>query len=67
LFTSTKKGLEFFYPRISPGGYLFIHDYHNPTESRAGVYRAVNEFMKDKPEKIIEILDVLGSLIIRKL
>ena len=51
LHTSTLKGLEFFYPRVSKGGYIFIHDYHNPEESNAGVYRAVNEFMKEKPEK----------------
>ena len=67
LYISTLKGLEFFYPRLSKGGYIFIHDYHNPTESKAGVFRAVNEFMRDKPEKILEISDVLGSVIIRKL
>jgi len=25
---STVKGLEFFYPRLSKGGYIFIHDYN---------------------------------------
>ncbi len=67
LYKSTIEGLKFFYPRISKGGYLFIHDYHNPQESNAGVMRAVNEFMIDKIEKILEIPDVLGSIIIRKL
>lgn len=67
LYKSTLEGLKFFYPRISIGGYLLIHDYHNPQESNAGVLRAVNEFMKDKMEKIIEIPDVLGSVILRKL
>ncbi len=67
LYLSTLKGLEFFYPRVSKGGYIFIHDYHNPQESKAGVFRAVNEFMRDKPEKILEIPDVLGTVIIRKL
>lgn len=67
LYKSTLEGLNFFYPRISKGGYLFIHDYHNPQESNAGVMRAVNEFMIDKIEKILEIPDVLGSIIIRKL
>ena len=66
LYVSTLKGLKFFYPKVSRGGYIFVHDYHNPKESKAGVFRAVNEFMKDKPEKIIEISDVLGSVIIRK-
>jgi len=67
LYKSTLEGLKFFYPRISKGGYLFIHDYHNPQESNAGVMRAVNEFMIDKIEKILEIPDVLGSIMIRKL
>jgi len=67
LYKSTLEGLKFFYPRISKGGYLLIHDYHNPTESNAGVLRAVKEFMIDKKEKILEIPDILGSIIIRKI
>lgn len=67
LYKSTLEGLKFFYPRISKGGYLLIHDYNNPQESNAGVMRAVNEFMTDKKEKILEIPDVLGSIIIRRL
>lgn len=67
LYKSTLEGLRFFYPRISKGGYLLIHDYHNPQESNAGVLRAVNEFMKDKVEKILEIPDVLGSIILRRI
>lgn len=67
LFKSTLEGLKFFYPRISEGGYLFIHDYHNPRESNAGVLRAVRKFMRDKKEKILEIPDVLGSVVIRKI
>ncbi|MHA1193308.1 MAG: TylF/MycF/NovP-related O-methyltransferase [Promethearchaeota archaeon] len=67
LYKSTLEGLKFFYPRISKGGYLFIHDYHNPEESNAGVMRAVDEFMVDKIEKKIEIPDVLGSILLRKL
>ncbi len=67
LYKSTLEGLKFFYPRISKGGFLLIHDYHNPQESNAGVMRAVDEFMIDKIEKKIEIPDVLGSIILRKL
>ncbi|MBY8989956.1 MAG: class I SAM-dependent methyltransferase [Candidatus Lokiarchaeota archaeon] len=67
LYKSTKEGLKFFYPRISEGGYIFIHDYNNPQESNAGVLRAVQEFMSDKKEKILEIPDILGSVVIRKL
>ena len=67
LYKSTLEGLKFFYPRISKGGYLIIHDYNNPQESNAGVMRAVKEFMMDKKERIIEIPDRLGSIIMSKL
>ncbi|KKL93204.1 hypothetical protein LCGC14_1877040 [marine sediment metagenome] len=67
LYISILDGLRFFYPRISQGGYLFIHDYNNPQESNAGVLRAVREFMADKEEKILEIPDILGSIVFRKI
>lgn len=67
LYVSILEGLKFFYPRVSRGGYLFIHDYNNPQESNAGVLRAVREFMADKKEKILEIPDILGSVVFRKL
>ena len=67
LYKSTLEGLKFFYSKISKGGYLLIHDYHNPKESNAGVMRAVDEFLADKMEKKIEIPDRLGSIILRKL
>ncbi|MBI2118094.1 MAG: methyltransferase [Elusimicrobia bacterium] len=66
LFKSTLAGLIFFYPRIAHGGYIFINDYNNP-ESNWAVSKAVKEFMKEKEEKIIEIPDIWGSVIFRKL
>ncbi len=65
LYLSTLKGLEFFYPKLSKGGFIFIHDYNTPEYNRGG-YRAVKEFLKDKPENIIEIPDINGTAIIRK-
>lgn len=67
LYIPTYQGLEFFYPRMASGGYILIHDYNNPQESERAVFRAVDEFMKDKPEKIIEIPDRFGSVIFRKI
>ena len=67
LYLSTLEGLEFFYPRISEGGYILIHDYNNPYESNNAVFRAVKEFMSNKPEKIIEIPDINGTVLIRKI
>lgn len=64
-YAPTLAGLRFFYPRMSPGGYVFIHDYNSP-ESERGVSRAVDEFMRDKPESRIEIADTWGSVVFRK-
>jgi O-methyltransferase len=66
LYKPTVAGMEFFYPRLVSGGYLFAHDYNSP-ESDYAVSRAVNEYMKDKPEKIIELPDRWGSIVIRKI
>jgi len=66
LYASTKRSLEFFYPRMVSGGYLVIHDYNNPPNSNILVNQAVNEFMHDKPERMIEIADKWGSVILRK-
>ena len=61
----TLAALTFFYPRLAPGAYLMVHDYHND-ESNWACRRAVDEFMRDKPEGIIEIADVWGSVVFRK-
>lgn len=58
-------GWEFFYPRLSPGGYIFVHDY-NAMEYDRGPFRATTEFLRDKPEGIVEIPDQWGSALIRK-
>ena len=66
LYKPTLASFEFFYPRITSGGYLMVHDY-NSAESNWACKRCVDNFMKDKPEKIIEIADIHGSAIFRKL
>lgn len=65
LYRPTAAGLEFFYPRLVPGGYLAIHDYNNP-ESNWACKRAVDAFMKDKPEYIIELADRFGTALFRR-
>jgi len=49
-YDSTKKCLEFFYPRMNPGGIIISHDYITVP----GVRRAVDEFFADKPEPVVE-------------
>lgn len=51
LYESTKLALEFFYPRMSPGGIIVSHDY--PTAP--GVKEAVDEFMQGKAEPVLEL------------
>jgi O-methyltransferase len=65
LLEPTRASLEFFYPRLSPGAYLFMHDYNN-AESDWACKRAMDEFMRDKPERLIELGDVWGSALIRR-
>jgi hypothetical protein len=60
-----KAALECFYPRVSPGGILLLHDYssgHWP-----GVRQAVDEFFQKLPEKPILIPDKSGTAIVRKM
>jgi O-methyltransferase len=51
LYESTLACLQFFYPRLMPGGVLLSHDY----SVLAGVKTAFQEFCADKPEKPIEL------------
>jgi O-methyltransferase len=66
LYEPILEGLRFFYPRMSAGGYIFLHD-HNGTGYNEGPARATREFFADKPEKIIDIPDQWGSIMIRKI
>jgi O-methyltransferase len=59
LYKPTLAGLQYFWPRLSPGGYLFLHDYH----SRFPVADAVRDFgLRD----FIELPDKQGSIVARK-
>jgi len=64
-YDATLAGLNFFYPRMTRGGYIFVHDYNSP-ESECGVSKAVGQFLKGKPEHVVEIPDVWGSVVFRK-
>lgn len=50
LYAGTLACLEYFYPRMTTGGVMISHDYG----MLAGVQRAFQEFMADKPEPILE-------------
>jgi O-methyltransferase len=61
----TAASLEWFYPRLSRGAYLILHDY-NSSESNWGCKRAMDAFMADKVEALIEIADQWGTALFRK-
>lgn len=64
-YDPTLAALEFFYTKVTPGGFIFVHDYNSP-ESDWACSKAVSEFLKDKPEKIISIPDTWGTGLFRK-
>jgi len=66
LYKPTLAALEFFYPRVVRGGYFFLHDYNSP-ESDSAISRAVSDFFIDKPELLLEIPDIWGSAVFRKI
>jgi predicted O-methyltransferase YrrM len=51
LYRPTLDSLQFFYPRVVPGGVIVLDDYGFAT--CPGAHRAVREFMADKPEYVI--------------
>ena len=51
LESSTLAALDFFYPRMLPGGIIVTHDF----STIPGVARAFERFLADKPEKLIEL------------
>ena len=64
LYAPIKAGLEFFYPRLSPGGLLIIHDYANPCWD--GPKQAVDEFLAGIPECLVLMPDKSGTAVLRK-
>ena len=64
LYKPQLSGLEYFYPRVSRGGVIIIHDCNN---EYFGSKKAVDEFFLDKPETPILIPDKSGSAIVIKI
>ena len=60
LYGPTRAGLEFFYPRLNPGGIIVVHDYN----SWEGARRAVDEFSAGIPEIPVPLPDKSGSVLI---
>jgi O-methyltransferase len=63
LYNPTKAGLEYFYPRLSQGGVIIIHDYNEKWE---GLVKAVDEFSAKIPEQLVVIPDLDSTVMILK-
>ncbi len=57
LYAPIKAGLQFFYPRLVPGGVIFVHDYFNP--GCPGVKQAIEEFIQETKIAVVPLGDYL--------
>jgi O-methyltransferase len=64
LYEPIKEGLRFFYPLLSPGGVIMVHDFNN--SGYKGVREAVLEFCRERGISYVPIPDVCGTVIITK-
>lgn len=64
LFNPIYEGLQYFFPRLVNGGYIFIHDYNN--FEYEGVQKAVHRFCKENNLNYFPLCDVFGTVVIAK-
>ena len=62
LYRPTFAGLEIFYPRVNPGGYIVVHDYN----AWQGARKATDAFLAGRPEIAVPMPDKSGSAVIVK-
>ncbi len=62
---SIYAGMEYFYPRLVQGGYLFVHDY---SSDLLGVERAIDRYEKDNGISLCKmpLCDANGTLVVMK-
>jgi hypothetical protein len=63
LYKPMKAGLDFFYPRLEKGGYLFIHDYYSPYWS---CKKAIDEFCDREGKRVVLLPGSSGTAVLRK-
>jgi O-methyltransferase len=63
LYLPQIEGLKYFYPKMTKGGVMIVHDCNN---DYVGSRRALDEFFIGKPETPIIIPDKSGSAIVVK-
>jgi hypothetical protein len=63
LFAPTVDSIRFFYPRVNRGGIILLDDYGH--QSCVGATAAIDQFMIDKPEPIVNLASG-GALIVKE-
>lgn len=64
LYEPIISGLQFFYPRLEKGGYIFVHDFNN--DHYKGARQAVLEFCKQNNVGYVPLPDSGGTAVITK-
>ncbi|AHF16894.1 TylF/MycF/NovP-related O-methyltransferase [Niabella soli] len=64
LYAPIYEGLQFFYPRLVSGGYIFVHDFNN--EQYKGARQAVIQFCNEQQLSYTPLPDSGGTAILTK-
>ena len=64
LYKPIYEGLQFFYPKLAKGGYIFVHDFNN--DQYRGAREAVEKFCEEESVGYFPLSDIGGSVIISK-
>jgi O-methyltransferase len=64
LYQPILEGLRYFWPKISPGGFILVHDYNHRQFS--GTKRAVKDFIQEAPIACCPVPDAGGTVVIGK-
>lgn len=64
LYAPIHAALTYFWPRLSPGGFMIVHDYMSLFWD--GAEKAVDEFFASRAEFVIPIPDSAGTVAVRK-
>ena len=64
LYDPILEGLRFFYPRLAPGGFIFVHDFNN--DQYKGAHQAVLEFCQSAGIGFTPLPDSGGTAVIGK-
>ena len=63
LYKPTAAGIEFFYPRLSPGGIILVHDYN---KDWPGLMKAVDDFCRNNFLAAVPVPDADSTIMIIK-